>query len=66
MTKYFHDTHEVNWKTVCYSRAWLGHRDEMQKAAAKLAYPFFAWNGRIYTTPEQKDTGITVEKLNEE
>jgi hypothetical protein len=66
MNKYFYGQHEVNWKTVCYNRAWLGHRDEMQKLAAKLAYPFFAWNGRIYTTLEQKDTGFTVAKLDGE
>jgi len=64
MTEYLYKNQDVNWKTTCYNRAWLGHLDIMHDLAKKLAYPFFAWNGRIYLTETGEDTSITTDKLN--
>lgn len=63
MTNYYYKEHPVNWKTICYSRGWLRHVDAMQDLSKKLAYPFFAWNGRIYLTMTGEDTNITVDKI---
>jgi hypothetical protein len=63
MKALIHKDTEINWKTVCYNRAWLGHITIMQELAQKLAYPFFMWNGWIFSTEDGEDTGFAIKDL---
>lgn len=45
-----------SWKSVLYPHAWLGHIDIIDRIARSLGYPFYAWNGFVYST----DTGLKV------
>ena len=51
------------WKDILYPHARIGSIDRMQHKAEDLDYPFFSWNGRIYSTDTGRDAGYLNEEI---
>ena len=53
----------LKWQNVCYPHAHFGHINVFSEYAKRGEYPLFCWNGRIYTTAHNTDTGYLLEDI---